>query len=345
MDRDKNKEPKISKLRELIEQLEAPKKAGLTGKAQKDIFRSDAYEDSSLKASYIPKPKKVLNAAEFMAAENKIKIVPKSTVEQQGYTELNSADGFVADTIMDADDVKVDKKYSKRGKKSKTQQKPEERFTNVNQVYDYALNLLTFRDYSKAEMFEKLIKKGAPENFSREAVAKLLEYNFLNEERYAFRVYEMWLNKRVYGRMHLQAELKKRSIDAECIAKVLEQFTVELEEQRAEAAVGVFMQQNRKKLQDLQKLETSSLANEEQEDIDFLETDEEETVVRSLRKSTKKTSKWGSRWGYSKTNKAAERMAALKKIQAAAGRFMAARGFSARFMHILLCRLYNDNDM
>ena len=119
MDRDKNKEPKISKLRELIEQLEAPKKAGLTVKRKRTFSVLMHMRIASLKASYIPKPKKVLNAAEFMAAENKIKIVPKSTVEQQGYTELNSADGFVADTIMDADDVKVDKKYSKRGKNLK----------------------------------------------------------------------------------------------------------------------------------------------------------------------------------------------------------------------------------
>ncbi len=34
-----------------------------------------------------------------------------------------------------------------------------------------------------------------------------------------------------------------------------------------------------------------------------------------------------------------------KKIYAAAGRFMAARGFSARYMHIILDRLHFDDDM
>lgn len=34
-----------------------------------------------------------------------------------------------------------------------------------------------------------------------------------------------------------------------------------------------------------------------------------------------------------------------KKIYAAAGRFMAARGFSSRYMHVLLEKLHFDNDM
>ena len=212
-----------------------------------------------------------------------------------------------------------------RGKRQRTQDAGE-RFTTADQVYNYALSLLTFRDYSKAEMLSKLIKKGGSEDFSRSAVAKLLEYNFLNEERYAFRVYEMWLEKRVYGRAHLQAELKKRNIEADAIAKVMAAFTVEFEAARAENAAEVFMQQNRKKLQELKQLD-----NEE-------ENDSYEECISSLQsKPTFKAGKFSS--------KSAKRYAARQKLQAAAGRFMAARGFSGRYMHILLNKLHCDNDM
>lgn len=232
-----------------------------------------------------------------------------------------------ADVLSEAALHKVHKAVNRSPKgKSKKLQDAKARFTTADQVYNYALSLLTYRDYSKAEMLSKLIKKGSSEDFSRLAVAKLLEYNFLNEERYAFRVYEMWLEKRIYGRAHLQAELKKRNIETDAIAKVMEAFTLDVEAARAENAAEVFMQQNRKKLQELKQLD-----NEE-------ENDSYEECISSLQSKTHfKAGKFSS--------KSAKRYAARQKLQAAAGRFMASRGFSARYMHILLNKLYCDNDM
>lgn len=232
-----------------------------------------------------------------------------------------------ADILSEAALYKVHKAVNGSPKgKSKKLQDTEARFTTADQVYNYALSLLTYRDYSKAEMLSKLIKKGGSEDFSRLAVAKLLEYNFLNEERYAFRVYEMWLEKRIYGRAHLQAELKKRNIEADAIAKVMEAFTVEFETARAENAAELFMQQNRKKLQELKQFDI--------EDAD----DSCEECISSLRsKSSFRAGKFSS--------KSVKQYAARQKLQAAAGRFMAARGFSGRYMHILLNKLHCDNDM
>lgn len=231
-----------------------------------------------------------------------------------------------ADVLSEAALHKVHKAVNGSSKgKSKKLQDTEARFTTADQVYNYALSLLTYRDYSKAEMLSKLIKKSSSEDFSRLAVAKLLEYNFLNEERYAFRVYEMWLEKRIYGRAHLQAELKKRNIETDAIAKVMEAFTFDVEAARAENAAEVFMQQNRKKLQELKQLD-----NEENDSY-------EECISRLQSKTHFKAGKFSS--------KSAKRYAARQKLQAAAGRFMASRGFSARYMHILLNKLYCDNDM
>ena len=144
--------------------------------------------------------------------------------------------------------------------------KKEEGFTGAQQVYDCALDLLSYRDYSHKDMVERLQRKGATKSQALEAVAKLEDYGLLNEERYAQRVYEAWLAKRYYGRQHLQMELTKRGIRPDVAAEIMERFTPDIEE-----------------------------------------TDN-------------------------------------KKIYAAAGRFMAARGFSSRYVHIILGKLhFSDN--
>lgn len=165
------------------------------------------------------------------------------------------------------------------------------RFSKVNletelQVYDYALSLLTIRDYSGNEMLLKLEHKGADKLWAEKAVAKLKAYGLINEERYAQRVYVAWLSKKYYGRQHLQAELQKKNVSKQFIPQILEAFTPEVEQERAEIAAEQFLQRNAKKLQDPDK-----------------------------------------------------------KIYAAAARFMTARGFSTRYIHVILDKLHFEGDM
>ena len=126
--------------------------------------------------------------------------------------------------------------------------KKEEGFTSAQQVYDCALDLLSYRDYSHKDMLERLQRKGATKAQALEAVTKLEDYGLLNEERYALRVYEAWLAKRYYGRQHLQLELSKRGIRADVAAEIMERFTPDVEEQQAENAAQLFMQRNQRKL-------------------------------------------------------------------------------------------------
>ena len=100
-----------------------------------------------------------------------------------------------------------------------------EKFTSAQQAYDCALDLLSYRDFSKQKMQERLQQKGADEEQAQQALTKLQEYGLINDERYAQRVYEGWLNKRCYGRQHLSAELSKRGIGPELSQQVLAQFT------------------------------------------------------------------------------------------------------------------------
>ena len=115
--------------------------------------------------------------------------------------------------------------------------KKEEGFTSAQQVYDCALDLLSYRDYSHKDMLERLQRKGATKAQALEAVAKLEDYGLLNEERYALRVYEAWLAKRYYGRQHLQLELSKRGIRADVAAEIMERFTPDVEEQQCPYSV------------------------------------------------------------------------------------------------------------
>ena len=174
-----------------------------------------------------------------------------------------------------------------------------EKFTSAQQAYDCALNLLSYRDFSKQKMQERLQQKGADEEQAEEAIEKLQEYGLINDERYANRVYEGWLNKRCYGRQHLAAELAKRGIDSELSQEIMARFTPELEAEHAACAAELFKQRNQAKLAQAQREELS----------------------------------------------AQERMLAQRKIYAAAGRFLASRGFSARYMQVLWEKLEVNTDI
>lgn len=162
-------------------------------------------------------------------------------------------------------------------------------FTSAQQVYDCALNLLSYHDYSEKNLLERLLNKGADRQTAEEVLKKLKDYGVIDEHRYAFRVYENWLAKKCYGRAHLKAELNKRSVKAIYITEVLEEFSSEIEECQANNAADLFIKRNSKKI--------------------------------------------------------AANSSFDPKIYGAAVRFMAGRGFSSRYINILLKRLHADDDI
>ncbi|MGI6262401.1 MAG: regulatory protein RecX [Succiniclasticum sp.] len=108
--------------------------------------------------------------------------------------------------------------------------------TTSDEVYEYALTLLDRRDYAAVDLEKRLRQRGAPEDLIQETVARLRRCDLLNEERYARRVFEAWRSKKYYGRLHLQAEFKKKNVDARYIPALLDEFTEEEERERALAA-------------------------------------------------------------------------------------------------------------
>ena len=108
--------------------------------------------------------------------------------------------------------------------------------TTSNEVYEYALSLLDRREHGEKELVQKLRRRCPDAGLIRETVAKLKEYDLLNEERYARRVFESWRARKVYGRQHLQAELIKKQVDEAYIPVVLSMLSEEEEASRVQAA-------------------------------------------------------------------------------------------------------------
>lgn len=119
---------------------------------------------------------------------------------------------------------------------------------NEEQVYAYAMNLLNYRDYSGKDMLLRLLGKGADEKDSQRVIARLKANGFISEKHYAEQVLRAWLAKKVYGRLHLSAELHRKNVSEDMIPEMLEKFTDELEMQNAMCAAKQFIQRNDKKI-------------------------------------------------------------------------------------------------
>ena len=176
----------------------------------------------------------------------------------------------------------MDNENMQQGKRKR---KPKLQLETEQQTYDYALNLLSYRDHSQKELRQKLTRKGASLEQAQSSIDKLTDYGIMDEERYAQRVYEAWLAKRVYGRQHLVAELQKKGVPSACAQLVLEQFPDAMEAERAELSAQQFCKLNRKK------------------------------IAQGLASGDPKEK---------------------QKLYAAAGRYLAARGFGGGYMELML---------
>ncbi len=116
---------------------------------------------------------------------------------------------------------------------------------SAQEAYNYALTLLNYRDYSLWEMQEKLKKCSAAPEDIKEAVDKLREYGFIDDKRYALRVYDGWAAKKYYGKGRLKNDLQKRNISDELIAEVTALAQESSEEERCRAAADTYLKKKK----------------------------------------------------------------------------------------------------
>ncbi|MEG0798471.1 MAG: regulatory protein RecX [Acidaminococcaceae bacterium] len=125
--------------------------------------------------------------------------------------------------------------------------KPKKPLTNYNEAYEFALNRLSYRDYSQKDLEVKLAGRLCPPDIIEQVVNKLVDYAFVNDERYAEKVFKNWLAKKYYGSNHLRMELHKKVVREDLIPQMLQKLSTEEELERALNAAQSYRKKNYKK--------------------------------------------------------------------------------------------------
>ena len=81
-------------------------------------------------------------------------------------------------------------------------------------VKEQALRLLERRDYGRDELVSKLVEKGAEAPDAEAAADKMVEYGFVNDEKYAGMVVRHYAAKG-YGAARVREELRRRRLPRE----------------------------------------------------------------------------------------------------------------------------------
>jgi regulatory protein len=105
-----------------------------------------------------------------------------------------------------------------------------------NPAYDKALKLIARRDHFRAELAEKLRRKGFGDDDIDAAMARLDELDLLDDEALAERFVEFRSWDRGWGPYRLANELKKRGVDG-ALADRVSRIDDELHQRALETAV------------------------------------------------------------------------------------------------------------
>ena len=85
--------------------------------------------------------------------------------------------------------------------------------SNFRRAYQYALHLLDYRDYSYKEMRGKLIKTYKNESLCEAVMKRLVEFSFINDERYAERLARKYIEVERFGTRRAAREMGAKGID------------------------------------------------------------------------------------------------------------------------------------
>lgn len=92
---------------------------------------------------------------------------------------------------------------------------------SIKKPIDYALFLLSRKDYTKAELKKKLLSKGYEEKGVEEVLEKLEDLGFLNDLRFAQRWMESRAQNRPISRKAMILELKRKGIEERLIEEAM----------------------------------------------------------------------------------------------------------------------------
>lgn len=107
-------------------------------------------------------------------------------------------------------------------------------------TFERAVKLLAAKPRSVAELRERLLRgKNTNDEIVEAVIARLREYGYLNDERFAFSYASYKVKQRPVGRRRLERDLKFKKVDNETVNSALEMvFTETPEEQLIEQAIA-----------------------------------------------------------------------------------------------------------
>lgn len=97
--------------------------------------------------------------------------------------------------------------------------------SNLYSAFDYGAYILGLHDRSEKELYEKLLKKGYSPEESASAMAKLANYGYIDDARYARHYAEQKLHS--YGKRKVEYDLLHKGVSAEVVSEVLEELVDE----------------------------------------------------------------------------------------------------------------------
>ena len=131
---------------------------------------------------------------------------------------------------------------------------------NYEQAYSFALNRLSYRDHSQKDLEIKMQQRACPPEIVKTVIEKLQEYSFLDDAKYAEKVFAAWMAKKYYGVNHLRLELKKRHVSDELSSKMIGLLSEEAELERAFMAAKNCQKKNNKKYDQTNSVGKANLA-------------------------------------------------------------------------------------
>ncbi len=103
----------------------------------------------------------------------------------------------------------------------------------LRRTFERAVKLLAAKPRSVAELRERLLRgKGANEEVVNTVIARLEEYGYLNDERFAFSYASYKVKQKPVGRRRLERDLKFKKVESGVANEALEMVYAETSEEQ-----------------------------------------------------------------------------------------------------------------
>ncbi len=93
-----------------------------------------------------------------------------------------------------------------------------------------ALNLIAYKDRTKKELIQR-IKQDYSEESAINATTRMEELGLIDDEKYARRMAEQWINKKHMSQRAVKYKLREKGIDRELIEEILLELEIDPKEQ------------------------------------------------------------------------------------------------------------------